>query len=94
MLACRFMLSATLAPVSATPLLHLGLAKIARTPRPRLNIGYRVIYRPELCLPRLSLGEKLAIDRILVGGTVGEALPLANLHIECERRGMLVDLIA
>ena len=84
---------------AAAPLLWLGLQKIARTPRPRLQVGYKIMphyidcYTPSCELRRAELlprwevrgirplGNALYLDRLLAGGTVGEALPLKNLQI-------------
>jgi hypothetical protein len=45
------MLSSILGTVAAAPLLSLGLAKIARTPRGRLEVGYRLVRRAIACDP-------------------------------------------
>jgi hypothetical protein len=53
--------------------------------------------RPQAPLPvARPLGANLLLDRLLAGGTVGEALPLANRRLECERRmaGLLLDVQA
>ena len=55
--------------------------------------------RPRSPLPvARSLGENLLLDRILAGGQVGDALPLANLRIEamaaCLPLGLLFDATA
>ena len=65
------MISAVYGPGSAAPLLWLGLQKIARTPTPRLTVGYRLMPRHVL-----SLGEWWYLDRLLAGGITGEMLPI------------------
>ena len=41
-------------PLAAEPVLGLGLDKIARTPRPRLEVGYRILWRPA-CAPHAPI---------------------------------------
>jgi hypothetical protein len=84
----------------------LGLRKISYTPRARLAVGYRLephcntFVRADAA-PRVQvrgirpLGNAMYLDRLLAGGIVGEALPLANLRIYCDRMnglGNCVDL--
>jgi hypothetical protein len=77
---------------AAAPLLFLGLQKIARTPTPRLEVGYRIQPRYDVLPPPIApfwiagpltmkglrpLGQALLLDRLLAGGIVGEELPLS-----------------
>jgi hypothetical protein len=43
-------LNSILGPTAVAPNLALGLQKIARTPRARLQVGYHVVPRPGRCL--------------------------------------------
>lgn len=67
------MITALYGPSGATPLLWLGLQKIARTPTARLAVGYRLLPR------HVSLGTWWYLDRLLAGGITGEPLPLWTL---------------
>jgi hypothetical protein len=44
-----------LGPTAAVPSLALGLQKIARTPRPRLQVGYKIVPR-QPCIPPPGCG--------------------------------------
>jgi len=48
--------------LSVAPSLALGLQKIARTPAPRLAVGYHIVPRLPYCVPRLDLICECAID--------------------------------
>jgi hypothetical protein len=85
---------------AAAPLLCLGLRKIALTPRARLAVGYKLVppidtYVRSCEAPRVEieglrpLGNALYLDRLLAGGIVGEALPLANLRIYAQQANPL-----
>ncbi len=76
---------------AAAPSLFRALRKIAHTPRPRLEVGYRPVpYRDVYAHEALRtevrglrpLGNALYLDRLLAAGNVGDALPLANRRIE------------
>jgi hypothetical protein len=87
------MLAPIYPPSAAAPLLFLSLVKIARTPTPRLRVGYQVTPRYPLCAERplrpfiahcvqtdknlRRLGQALLLDRYLAGGIVGTELPLS-----------------
>jgi hypothetical protein len=77
---------------AAAPLLFLALEKIARTPTPRLYVGYHVspatcaeLYHRPWRAARIGpntdkstrpLGEALYLDRLLAGGIVNDNLRL------------------
>lgn len=76
---------------AAAPSLFRALRKIAHTPRPRLEVGYRIVPRHDVYAHEAlrtevrglrPLGNALYLDRLLAGGNVGDALPLANRRIE------------
>ena len=95
-----------LAPTAAAPLLWLGLQKIARTPRPRLAVGYRLICRqpygpgcdcgsaPVADPSKLPLGVRLRLERFLAGGIVGETLPLTLFNCRLGELGAQINLLA
>ena len=71
---------------AASPLLFLGLQKIARTITPRLAVGYRIVSRTDChCTTPAErpLGDLLYLDRLLAGGIVGEVLPLTTIRPNC-----------
>lgn len=87
-----------LSPLSASPLLFLGLQKIARTVTGRLYVGYHVVARcgctrrlTRACGPR-PFGASLNVDRILAGGTTGEVLPL-SIERTIDTRPVLIRAI-
>jgi hypothetical protein len=94
-----------LAPTAAAPLLWLGLQKIARTPRARLAVGYRIVCRNRQYAPcgcgatqvdvsKLPLGARLRLERFLAGGIVGEVLPLSLFNCRPGAIGAQIDLVA
>jgi hypothetical protein len=100
------MLPAIYSTTAAAPLLHAALRKVALTPRARLAVGYRIaeaeLRRDTNSVPRVQvrglrpLGNALYLDRLLAGGIVGEALPLANQRIFVEQylpRGQAIDVV-
>jgi hypothetical protein len=94
------MLPAIYSTTAAAPLLHAWLYKISRTPRARLAVGYRIVDANSV--PRTEirglrpLGNALYLDRLLAGGIVGEAVPLANQRIAVEQylpAGQAIDVV-
>jgi hypothetical protein len=55
------MIRSLVGPRAASPLLHLGLQKIARTPRPRLQVGYHLVDRSNRCrtIPAMACDSRL-----------------------------------
>lgn len=84
---------------AAVPNLALALRKISYTPTARLRSAYHLVPRyaqecPKAEIPGLRpLGNGLLLERILMGGVVGEALPLANLKICLEQDQLLGQCI-
>jgi hypothetical protein len=94
------MLPAIYSTTAAAPLLHAALYKISRTPRARLAVGYRIIDAHSVPRSEIRglrpLGNALYLDRLLAGGIVGEALPLANQRIAVEQylpAGSAIDVV-
>lgn len=69
---------------AAAPNLAYALRKISYTPTARLAVAYRLLRRDLHECERADihglrpLGNALYLERLLAGGIVGEALPIAN----------------
>lgn len=72
-------------PIAASPSLPLALYRIAHTPSARLAIQYILRPRPFLVPPHSvynrSLGQALAVDRLVTGGIAGTELRILDREL-------------